>query len=482
MDGSSQYRVLIVDDEPTICWALERILRREGYRTEVAANARSALEKAAARAPDVVIMDVRLPDGDGIEVLDRIRQATGSELPAVVVTAFGDMETAVRAVDRGALEYLCKPFEPEQIVEAVARAVRSRPEVSAISDAGPPELADSEQEMPLLGRSAAMQRVFKKIALAATCDLPVLITGESGTGKELAARAIHRYGKRRGPFVPVCLPALNPSLVESELFGHVKGAFTGAISDKPGLFELADGGTLFLDEIADIPTGIQAKLLRVLETQQVYRVGAVTPRTVRTRIIAATNRRLTRMVRRKQFRLDLYYRLSALHIAMPPLRKRVEDIPLLAEYFLARYQQASGGRLYWAEETMAALRARSWPGNVRELRHAVEYAAVQARGGPILPRHLPPERTGGSAGQRRPKRSLCDQLYDWGRQVAEQALQQMADGGSGPEPPLYELFVAGYERAFLRGVVDACGGNLTQAARLLGMHRATLRSRLKRAR
>ncbi len=477
MSRSARYRVLIVDDEPTICWALERILRREGYETDVAPNGGSALAKAASAVPDVVIMDVRLPDGDGIEFLEQMRRQLHRDLPAVVVTAFGDMDTAVRAVHRGALEYLCKPFEPDQLVEAVARAVQvteTRPERYQ------PEEARSTDAVELLGKSPAMQRVFKKIALAASCDLPVLITGESGTGKELAARAIHRYRKSDGPFVPVCLPALNPTLVESELFGHVKGAFTGAIADKPGLFELAHGGTLFLDEVADIPPGIQAKLLRVLETQQVYRVGAVSASTVQVRIIAATNRRLPRLIRNKRFRLDLYYRMSALHIVMPPLRKRPEDIRLLAEHFLDRFCRASGASLSLEEETIAVLEARRWPGNVRELRHAIEYAAVQARSGPILPRHLPPERPGRLA-SRRPKRDLCEQLYRCGRQLAEQALRQQAAGDDG-ERSLYELFAMGYERAFLRGVVDACGGNLTQAARLLGIHRATLRTRLKRSR
>ncbi len=235
-----------------------------------------------------------------------------------------------------------------------------------------------------------------------------------------------------------------------------------------------------MDEVADIPPGIQAKLLRVLETQQVYRVGAVSASTVQVRIIAATNRRLPRLIRNKRFRLDLYYRMSALHIVMPPLRKRPEDIRLLAEHFLDRFCRASGASLSLEEETIAVLEARRWPGNVRELRHAIEYAAVQARSGPILPRHLPPERPGRLA-SRRPKRDLCEQLYRCGRQLAEQALRQQAAGDDG-ERSLYELFAMGYERAFLRGVVDACGGNLTQAARLLGIHRATLRTRLKRSR
>ena len=268
--------VLIVDDEESICWGLRRLLMEEGYDVTVAASAEEALASVEKRRPDLALLDVRLPGIDGLTALERLRRAD-HHFPVIVVTAYGNLDTAVRAVDRGAFDYLTKPFDLEHVVDVVRRAADSLAKRPAASPAAPP--VDSDE---LLGAGPAMQEVFKRIALAAPTDSSVLIVGESGTGKELAARALHKHSRHAsGPFVPIHLGALNASLVESELFGHARGAFTGADFDRPGLLESADGGTVFFDEAADIPPPVQIKLLRVLQQREVTRVGEVKPRPCR---------------------------------------------------------------------------------------------------------------------------------------------------------------------------------------------------------
>lgn len=463
--------ILIVDDEPAICRALQRQLTDRGYDVLVAANAAEAREQLARGTPDLLIIDVRLPDGSGLDVCAELRRVAGREIPAIVVTAYGSLDVAARAMGAGVLEYLPKPFSLADIERAVERALGQIPSGDiTVSQEG-------SQAIPLLGKSPIMQRLFKQIALAAGSDLPVLITGQSGTGKELVAQAIHVYSKRPGPFVPVCLPALNPNIIESELFGHVRGAFTGAVGDRSGYFEHAGNGTLFLDEVSEIPLGLQAKLLRILETRQFSPVGSVELRPVRARVVAATNRRVKTLLTRGQFRQDLYYRLAAIHIHVPSLAKRREDIPLLARYFLQSYGRQTGKQLEFASATIKELTRRSWPGNVRQLKFAVEYAAVRARQGIVLPEHLPPEEGDvGGRGRVNP-RVLKRKLYVWGLELAREG------GVADPAPDtggLYERFQKEMEQAFLKGVVDGCGGNLSLAARMLGMHRATLRSRLPR--
>ncbi len=326
--------ILIVDDEEAVCWSLERALGREGHSVAVAASAEQAFALLARQRPDVMILDVRLPGMDGLTALTRIRQIV-PDLPVIVVTAFGDLPTAVRAVEGGAFDYLAKPFDLSQALETVHRALHRRPipetkESAETATIGPEEI---------VGRGPAMQAVFKRIALVASRDACVLITGESGTGKELVARAIHRYSARRDrPFLPVHVAALNPNLVESELFGHARGAFTGATEARPGLLALANGGTVFLDELADIPLPVQVKLLRVLEHNEVLPVGGHQPQPLDIRILTATHQDLTRCVAEGRFRHDLYFRLNVFQIALPPLRERPEDIEPLAEHFLRRFE------------------------------------------------------------------------------------------------------------------------------------------------
>lgn len=458
--------VLIVDDEESICWGLRRLLTEEGHEVTVAAGAEEALAAVERRRPDLALFDVRLPGIDGLTALERLR-ATKHDFPVIIVTAYGDLDTAVRAVERGAFDYLTKPFDLEQVVEVVRRASEAARRKTPLAVEHPkPALNPGE----LVGRGPAMQEVFKRIALAAPTDAAVLLVGESGTGKELAARALHRHSRyAAGPFVPIHLGALNPSLVESELFGHARGAFTGAETDRAGLLEAAEGGTVFLDEAADIPHPVQVKLLRVLQQREMTRVGETRARPCRFRVVAAVNRDPAECVREGHLRNDLLYRLAGFEIRLPPLRERTEDIILLAERFLATSDAATGAQRF-SEATARELRRRSWPGNVRELRNAVEQAAICARSGVIEPAHLPPPGAyEPAAGSHAPNDELRRALTRWAEAAANQApdvrglYDRMLDE---TEPPLFDV------------VLRRTLGNRAAAADLLGLHRATLRKKL----
>jgi DNA-binding NtrC family response regulator len=459
--------ILVVDDEESICWAFREFLGDEGHRVETASSAEEALRKAVEIRPDAVVLDVRLPSMDGLTALPSLRERAGGA-PIVVMTAFGDLETAVRAVEVGAFEYLVKPFDLDQAAGVIRRALEAGKKPGRVAAPPPPgDLGDV-----LIGSSAPMQALFQRIALAAASDVPVLITGESGTGKELVARALHRYGSRRdGPFVPSCLPALSPGLVEAELFGHARGAFTGATQDRKGVLELAHGGTVLLDEIGDAPATLQVKLLRAIENREIAPVGDVRTRPVDIRVLAATNRPLPEMVAAGTFREDLYFRLAAFPIRVPSLRERLQDIPALAAHFLARIRGKSIEPKDLADEVIDALRSRPWPGNVRELRNAIEHASILARGGPIRVEHLPAV-VASSAQRNRPDLAVA---------VAGWAEAEAARGDpDGPDGDLYARFLKQTEPALLRAALDRCGGNRAAAAQLLGIDRATLRQKLKR--
>jgi two-component system nitrogen regulation response regulator GlnG len=455
--------ILIVDDEEAVCWALERALTKEGHRVIVASSAEDAFAAAAKQHFDAVILDVRLPGMDGLSALGRLRELTG-DAPVIVVTAFGNLSTAVKAVEGGAFDYLAKPFDLGQALDAVARALQRRaqppaPPADNGAPAGPPE--------EIVGQSPAMQTVFKRIALVAPRDASVLITGESGTGKELVARAIHRHSPRRDrPFLPVHVAALNPNLVESELFGHVKGAFTGAAQARPGLLALADGGTVFLDELADVPLPVQVKLLRVLEHNEVLPVGGNQPQSLQIRILAATHQDLARRVAEGHFRHDLFFRLNVFQVHLPPLRERPEDIPVLAEHFVRRFEPAA---LPLAPETLRFLQALPWLGNVRELRNALEHAAIVARGGPLLSEHFPSFAL--SPGGATPAEQLAAAVRLW---LAE---RMKTAGGEAPVD-LYAGVLRGIEPALFDEVMRRVQGNRWVAAKWLGLNRATVRKKL----
>ena len=455
--------ILVVDDEESICWSFREFLGDEGHRVETAASAEDALRRAIEIRPDAVVLDVRLPGIDGLTALQGLRERTGGS-PIVVMTAFGDLDTAVRAVEIGAFDYLVKPFDLDQAAAVVRRALEAGkgPGRSGL----PPKTSDLGDV--LVGSSAPMQALFQRIALVASADVPVLITGESGTGKELVARALHRYGARRdGPFVPVCLPALSPSLVEAELFGHAKGAFTGASQDRKGILELADGGTVLLDEVGDAPASLQVKLLRAIENREITPVGDARTRNVDIRVLAATNRSLPEMVASGAFREDLYFRLAAFPIRIPSLRERPEDIPALAGHFLARIRGRNDGTRL-ADGVVEALQTRPWPGNVRELRNAIEHAAILARGGPIRVEHLPA--TVATYSSSAPS--------DLRKSVAGWAEAEAATAESKGD--LYARFLKESEPALLAAALEHCRGNRAAAALLLGIDRATLRQKLKR--
>jgi two-component system nitrogen regulation response regulator GlnG len=457
MTAMAQKHVLIIDDEEAICWALRRGLEQEGYAVRVTASAEEGL-RLARQPTDAIILDVRLPGMDGLTALEQLRQTTRNA-PVIVVTAHGNLTTAVKALEGGAFEYLAKPFDLGQALDAVRRALE-RPQTAHEE----PPLPEPESD-GLIGRSPAMQQVFKRIALVAAHDACVLITGESGTGKELVARAIHRFSPRRDrPFLPVHIAALNPSLVESELFGHVKGAFTGAAQARPGLFSLADGGTVLLDELADIPLPVQVKLLRALEYGEVLPVGASQPEALRLRILAATHQDLNRKVAEGTFRHDLFYRLNVFQIHLPPLRDRPGDVPLLVEHFLRKFAPAA---VPVPADTLRFLEAQPWFGNVRELRNALEHAAIVARGSPLRPDHFP--RVSSTLGA--PADPLPEALRSW---VAERIRQ----APNGTPADLYDELLRTAEPVILEEVLRRVGGNRWEAARWLGLNRATVRKKL----
>jgi two-component system nitrogen regulation response regulator GlnG len=454
-------RILIVDDEPAICWSLKERLADQGHEVQIAASVERADKLLATFTPDVIVLDVRLPGQDGLSAIPGYRQRLPAT-PIVVMTAFGDLQTVVDAISRGAFEYLVKPFDLSEFLSVISRALQST-DNSASADSA---IAEGHH---LVGSGPAMQAILKQIAVVAPTEFPVLITGETGTGKELVAEAIHRHSHRRtGSFIRVSLASLSPSVIESELFGHVKGAFTGAIEDRLGLFELAERGTIFLDEIGETPPAIQVKLLRVLETRCFTRVGSNEERTTDARFLAATNRDLEAMIVEGTFREDLYHRLKVFSFNLPPLRDHREDLRPLVEHFLARHA-GSSNRLV-TDEFWSAIEQRTWPGNIRELRNAIDHAVVLSHGGPLSVEHLP-----GSAILSSSDRGACHQLEV---AISSWVKQQLAINDAGSTSDLYRSFLAIAEAALLNEVLLHTQQNRTAAARILGLDRATLRTKL----
>ena len=457
-------RILVIDDEPTICWAMERMGKASGLDVQAAASAEQGLQRIEEFQPDAILLDVRLPGMDGLSAVTRFRQRL-PQVPIVIMTAHGDLDTAVRAVGEQVFEYIVKPFDLDQIREIIEQALRAR-------IGGQPTLASSEPISGFIGKTAVMQEVFKGVALAASSDANVLVTGESGTGKELAARAIHRHSKRSdGPFVAVNIASLTATLAESELFGHVRGAFTGAESDREGLLVQADGGTLFLDEVADIPLQAQVKLLRVLEEGQVVPVGGREAKRTDFRIVAATHQDLWSAVEARKFRHDLFFRLAAFRVHLPALRDRSDDIPVLAEYFLEQFGRSAE---QLSDETANALKRRHWYGNVRELRNAIEHATIVARQGAIQPWHLPEAIARPLDGcqpiEPNPSASLQELVVDWTRAAMSR--------GAG-EGNLHESLLEIVERPLFETVLAEMDGNYRAAAERLGIHRTTLKRKFE---
>jgi two-component system, NtrC family, response regulator AtoC len=456
-------KILVADDDRTIRRNLVKLLESEGYRAFEASDGDGTVKSIRANRPDAVLLDLKMPGRDGLDVLQELGPAL-LDLPVIVVTAFGGSAAAIEAMRRGAYDYLTKPFDLDELLLTLERALRQRElasEVKALrarSDRNPEDVPDedAEAEPELIGGSAAMREVFKLIGLTAATDAPVLIVGESGTGKELVAAALHRHSSRaRGPFIRVNCGALPEGLLKSELFGHERGAFTGADRQKPGRFERAEGGTIFLDEVAELPQSAQPKILRVIQQREFERVGGTVTLRADARVISATHRDLTREVAAGRFREDLFYRLNVGRIVIPPLRDRAEDIPLLAENILRRVERRHGwGKLSLSlsPEALAAVSERSWPGNVRQLENALARAAISARGRAILPDHLDSEG---------PLDANVPAFGD----------------DAGPVP--LRALLAEVERRAIARALAACNGNRTRTAERLGISRRQLFDKIR---
>ncbi|RCS51914.1 sigma-54-dependent Fis family transcriptional regulator [Bremerella cremea] len=453
----------VVDDESSICWAIEKLGTKLGHEVQVASTAEQGLELLTEKHPDLMFLDVRLPGMSGLEALPEIKRIA-PETPVVLITAFGDLEVAVEAVRQGTFDYLVKPFSLEDIQTVIDRALAQKTNEEEIR----PESVSAE----MVGTSSAMQEVFKRIALAARSVAPIVIQGESGTGKELVAQAIHRYGPRHAsPFVAVNIASLAPSLIESELFGHVRGAFTHAIQDKRGLLQQANGGTLFLDEVAEIPLPTQAKLLRALEQREVVPVGGSTGEKVDFRIVCASHQDLSACVKQGTFRHDLLFRLNTFRIELPPLRERRDDIPLLVYHFLEQLEKEYDKRLRISPAAMHELEQRSWYGNVRELRNAVEHAQILARHGVIEKENLPPPVAKDWFDRSSPAESPEENLV---RSIGAWTKQQTA---SGATENLWSRFQALAEKEMLQELLAQCDGQYLAIARVLGIHRTTVKKK-----
>lgn len=453
-------RVLLVEDDTSIATVITAALEDDGYTVHRCDSIEKRDEFLAANDYAVMLTDVMLADGDGITALDQMR-AAGHDMPVIILSAQNTLDTAVRASDSHAFEYFPKPFDLDELVRAVGHAVGQRED----REAAPEFEGDG---MPLVGRSPAMQGVYRMITRVLRNDLTVLVTGESGTGKELVAEAIHNLGSRKsGPFVAVNTAAIPRELIESELFGHEKGAFTGAVSQAIGKFEQANGGTLFLDEIGDMPAEAQTRLLRALQSGRIRRVGGRQEIAVNVRIIAATNRNLVPMIASGTFREDLYYRLNVVPIELPPLRERREDIGVLAQHFLVLAAEEGLPRRQISPDAIAELERREWRGNVRELRNVIFRLALMARK-EMVDASTVIETIGPETAVEQPQ----------GVQGFEIALKDWLDQNQPASGAVYQGALAAFEKPLLEFALGQTGGNQVRAAKLLGINRNTLRKRL----
>ena len=466
--------VLVIDDDEKICWAFEQFLESEGYRPSIANNAEEGLRRIAADKPDVVLLDVKLPGMSGLEALAEIK-ANHPWVIVVIITAYDDVETTIEAMRLQAFDFVPKPIDLDIVKSVLERAFRTQSVRSTLPVEAADESPTEQSGHRLVGKSSQMREIYKLIGIMASNTMTVLIEGETGTGKDLVARAIHTGSTRKeAPFVPVDCGALPDELLESELFGYEAGAFTDAKKEgKPGRFELANGGTLFLDEVGNMTPTSQMKLLRALQTQEIERLGGTRRLTVDVRVIAATNQELGEMVKRGQFREDLYYRFKRIALHLPPLRERQEDIPLLVTHFLQLIQEELGKPIRGiSEEGMKLLQDYSWPGNVRELENCIRSAATLCRADVVLPDDLPPEvRTGQQTdptGASHLETSLKSVLQD----ITKEAIAQERRG-------LYEEVVALLDKALIELVLDEFSGNHSKTAELLGMSRTTLLKKIK---
>ncbi|WJW75526.1 nitrogen regulation protein NR(I) [Thiohalobacter sp. IOR34] len=461
---SKQEKIWIIDDDRSIRWVLEKALKQAGMEVASFASATGVLEALASSRPDALVTDIRMPGINGLELLDSICRDY-PELPVIIMTAHSDLDSAVAAYQGGAFEYLPKPFDVDEAVALVRRAVEH-----SRKQQGERPVASLANTPEIIGEAPAMQEVFRAIGRLSRSNITVLINGESGTGKELVAQALHRHSPRAGaPFIALNMAAIPRDLLESELFGHEKGAFTGAQSRRIGRFEQADGGTLFLDEIGDMPAELQTRLLRVLADGEFYRVGGHTPVQVDVRIIAATHQNLEQLVKEGRFREDLFHRLNVIRIHIPPLRERREDIPLLLNFFLARAARELGGEAkHPLPEVERYLTRLDWPGNVRQLENLCRWLTVMASSQEIHMSDLPPElATEAATGEA--------ETVDWARALRSWAEQAFSRG----EGELLDQALPQFERILIETALQKTGGRRQEAARLLGWGRNTLTRKIK---
>lgn len=469
-------RALVADDDPAIRLVLRHRLEAEGWHVEEAADSEAALEALRGGSFDVALVDIIMPGVGGLEVLTAARE-DGCATPIVVITAASTMNNAIEALKRGAHDYLTKPFENlDLVVVTAARAAEAAAQMAQL-DQIKGEAGREPAGGEIIGRSPAMQEVYKLIGRVVGNDAIVLLNGESGTGKELVARAIHFKSARwRAPFVAVNCSAIPHGLVESELFGHERGAFTGAAERRAGKFELAGAGTLFLDEVGDLPLELQPKLLRVLQEREFTRVGGSETQRLEARIIAATNQDLEAAVAARRFREDLYFRLRVIPIRLPPLRQRREDIPELTDYFVAKAAREMGARASaLSSEARAKLQAYDWPGNVRELENTVLRAALLASGNTIRDHDIIPARSPSLSAAADAQSAAAESFAT----LIARRVAQCLDNANGEETRgLYQKLVGEIERPLIEQTMRRAEGNQVRAARILGLNRNTLRKKL----
>jgi len=466
--------VLVADDDRSIRTVLTQALGRSGYQVRCTGNAATLWRWVEDGEGDLVITDVVMPDENGLDLIPRIKRIR-PELRVVVMSAQSTLMTAVKAAQRGAFEYLPKPFDLKELLAVVGRALQAPAPASTL----PAEPRDAEERLPLIGRSVAMQEIYRSIARLTTTDLTVMINGESGTGKELVARALHDYGRRRtGPFVAINMAAIPRELIESELFGHERGAFTGAMNRSQGRFEQAAGGTLFLDEIGDMPAEAQTRLLRVLQEGEFTTVGGRQPIRANVRIVAATHRDLRQAIRAGQFREDLFYRLNVVPIRLPPLRERLEDIPVLARHFLDKAKESGLPAKSLDSSAIERLRQHRWPGNVRELEnlmrrlaalYAQETIGEEAIGTELMESGIDADQPL-SPGNPEPLALAVERHI-------KQFLAASRDGM--PMRDIYDQVIAEVERPLIQMTLSATRGNQIKAASMLGLNRNTLRKKIR---
>ncbi|PYJ98032.1 MAG: Fis family transcriptional regulator [Verrucomicrobia bacterium] len=463
---SSPANVLLIEDDASAASALRRVLADEGYHVTVVGRGDDALSRSEANVFDVVVTDLRLPGLDGMELVRRLHAAR-PRLPIILMTAHGTTDTAIEATKQGAYDYLLKPFEMEELIELVAKACASSRFMSE-----PLEMGDSlTPHDAIIGNSRLMQELYKEIGRVAAKPVTVLVRGETGTGKELVARALYQYSDRaNAPFVAVNCAAIPETLLESELFGHERGAFTGADMRRIGRFEQANGGTLFLDEIGDLSLSTQAKLLRVLQEKCIQRLGGKETISVNVRVIAATHRDLETAIKEKLFREDLFYRLSVVIIAVPSLRLRPEDIPILVKYFIQRYSAELGiPQSSIQAEAVQLLQSQPWPGNVRELENVVRQTLLLARGYVIGADHI-----------RRVLARTAQSLPGAEEALTGYVTELLANAQNGKAGCIYTRAIENVERELFGQAINLAHGNQAKAARWLGVSRLTMREKLNR--